>query len=274
MHPHLPNQTVLLPVQVDLGAHHSGYRKSRQGPSQLTKSEVPFACPSPVSSASVVRCFLGQQPKRIKSHHIHRVLFSCSSLPLLPLHPSSPVSPLTAREPAPSAGQGTRLYRTCSISKRTDRNRPSPAGQRTAIISREAGSQQPSPSSQKAAQARQGTSSCHLTVKSLARSLGLVSHTHTRQVFLGRVQEPRATAPARQAKPSTQPTTGRAKSFQYLDLRVREGRLGDFRQISISLCLCSASQSGPWRLLKHTHILFLTHTACRTLFCCNSTYLL
>lgn len=41
----------------------------------------------------------------------------CSSLPLLPLHPSSPASPLTAREPAPSAGQGTRLYstRTCTL---------------------------------------------------------------------------------------------------------------------------------------------------------------
>lgn len=154
--------------------------------------------------------------------------------------------------------------------------RPSPAGQRTAIISREAGSQQPSPSSQKAAQACQGTSSCHLTVKSLVHLLTFwpVSHTHTRQVFLGRVRK-NPEQRLRHGRPSQarSPPTGRAKSFQYLDLGVREGRLGDFRQISISLCLCSASQSGPWRLLKHTHIVSLTHThtACRTLFCCNST---
>lgn len=154
---------------------------------------------------------------------------------------------------------------------------PSPAGQRPVIISREAGSQQPSPSSQKAAQARQGTSSCHLTVKSLVHLLTFwpVSHTHTRQSFLGRVRK-NPEQRLRHGRPSqarSQPTTGRAKSFQYLDLGVREGRLGDFRQISISLCLCSASQSGPWRLLKHTHIVSLTHThtACRTLFGCNST---
>lgn len=43
--------------------------------------------------------------------------------------------------------------------------------------------------------------------------------------------------------------------------------LGDFRQISKSR---SASQFGPWRLLKHTHTHTNTHTAGSTRLCCNS----
>lgn len=209
MHPHLPNQTVLLPAQVEEGAHHSGYSKSRQGPSQLTKSEVPSRL-SPVARlarrsrpSSVVRCcslLLGpaQQADQITS--ITSIAF-CSLLsfhPLLPLHPSSPVSPLSAREPAPSAGQGTRLYRTWRIipSAQTD-ERPS---------NHQQGSRQ---STAVAVQSKgcPGLAKEHHPVTSQIKSLtwSLVAVSHTRSDSLPRkVARPRATAPARQAKPSTQ----------------------------------------------------------------------
>lgn len=277
MHPHLPNQTVLLPAQVEEGAHHSGYRKSRQGPSQLTKSEVPSRL-SPVARlarrsrpSSVVRCcslLLGpaQQADQITS--ITSIAF-CSLLsfhPLLPLHPSSPVSPLSAREPAPSAGQGTRLYRTWRIIR---------AHRRTRDQARQGKGQQSSAGKpavnsrrrpvKRLPRARQATSSCHLTDQVTC----LV--TCRRQPYAQRQSskegcetQSNGSGTAGQAKHAAAAQKDRAKSFQHLDLG--SGKKGSeiFRQISIShltLCLCSASQSGPWRLLKRTHFSSRSHTA-------------
>lgn len=177
MHPHLPNQTLLLPAQVDGGAHHSGYRKSRQGPSQLTKSEVPFACrpvsPSRPSFASVVR-----RPDQITSHTIHSIAWLFSAPSLIPPPAASVLAclPHSLHEnqlhqldkgttPTWVIHEDLGLYHP---SAQTDES-PSPTGQRTTFISREVGSRQPSSSSQKGCPGyRQGTSACHLAVKSLA----------------------------------------------------------------------------------------------------------
>ena len=213
MHPHLPNQTVLLPAQVDPGAHHSGYRKFRQGPPQLSKSEVPFACrlspvdcrPSPGSRpCRPVFPWPANKANRISSHRIAVVL--CCLVPLLLLHPSSPVSPLTAREPAPSAGQGTRLYNTSSKYIQAHRQRRHQAQQ---------GKGHQSSTGKPAVNSRRRP------VRRLPRSprttsLSPRSHLFTHLSRQPGCERPRATAPARQAKPSTQQQQpkGRAKSFQ------------------------------------------------------------
>lgn len=77
-----------LAAQVEPGARHSGYRKERQGTSQLTKSEVPFACRllRPSSGAS-------SGPARSQSKTSHQFGFFALRFPLIPLHPSSPVLP-------------------------------------------------------------------------------------------------------------------------------------------------------------------------------------
>ena len=128
MHPHLPNQTVLLPAQVDPGAHHSGYRKFRQGPSQLTKSEVPF---SPVACclSPVVRVRRPVFPPPAESDQITHITSLCS----LPFSPPSPVASVLAC--SPHSVHENQLHqldkvhaynRTCSISKRTDSREPKP----------------------------------------------------------------------------------------------------------------------------------------------------
>lgn len=185
MHPHLPNQTLLLPAQVDGGAHHSGYRKSRQGPSQLTKSEVPFACPllcvpvSPSRLSPVVRVRRLRRPDQITSHHnpSHRIAWLFSAPSLIPPPAASVLAclPHSLHEnqlhQLDKGTDKTHLYtRTLGYiipSAQTDES-PSPTGQGTTIISREVGSHQPSSSSQKGCPGyRQGTSACHLAVKSL-----------------------------------------------------------------------------------------------------------
>lgn len=218
MHPHLPNQTVLLHAQVEEGAHHSGYRKSRQGPSRLSKSEVPFACRLSPRLArrsrppSAVWCFLPCASPTSGSNQItsitsiHRLLFSAVLPPPSPAASVLACSPHSVHEnQLHQLDKGHGLYRTWSITQ---------AHRRTRDQARQGKGQQssagkPAVSSRRRPvkrlpRARQGTSSCHLTVKSLGHlctwALVAVSHTQKRRL---RAARPRTTAPARQAKPST-----------------------------------------------------------------------
>lgn len=183
----------------------------------------------------------------------------CPSLPLLPLHPSSPASPLTAREPAPSAGQGTRLYRTRTCTLQYTQAHGLTRGQA------HQGKRQQSSAGKPAVDSRRRP------LRSLPRSPRNTSLSPSQSLvpfpsrqpyatdsvsLAGKAARPRPTAPARQARPSrARSPQGKAEILPISSSWVQEEGLGDFRQISIfhlALCLCSASQSRPWRLLKHT----------------------
>lgn len=163
---------------------------------------------SPVGLTCPVRRPVFPSASRRGSNHITSthpsiaLVVLCPSLPLLPLHPSSPASPLTAREPAPSAGQGTRLYRTT----RTCTLQYTQAHGLTRGQAHQGNGQQSSAG-------KPAVDSRRRPVRSLPRSprntslspsqslvpFHLVSPYATDSVSLAR---PRPTAPARQARPS------------------------------------------------------------------------
>lgn len=221
---------------------------------------------SPVSSASVVRCFLGQQPRRIKSHHNPSIAY-CSLALLCPfsrcIRPR--LSPHSLRENQLHQLDKGHAYTAPAVypGAQTE-TRPSPAGQRTAIISREAGSQQPSPSSQKAAQARQGTSSCHLTAKSLAHLVSSAIRRRDSLSLEGLRKNPEQRL--RHGRPSQARSPPQAGPNPSNILILGSGKEGS------EIFDRSPSRSASALPLNPAPGAYSnTHPACRTLSCCNST---